>query len=302
MKLKEKINWRFELLKDLYKKKELKLSDIFFVFLPNNSLRIKKDNETIKKGIKHSPIKVKRFNFNLLSLEFYNFKIIVPKSIKYNTIVTIMDFGLPLLNIDDYNKFIFTRREGPYELKECKIQKGDFVIDAGANMGLFSILASDKVGGNGKIFAFEPIEKTNNIFAKNLKINNVKNCKNYKYALGNAKKKIPFFISNNKLDAASMFKNKKIAKKELIEQIRLDDFIKDNNIEKVDFIKADIEGAERYFLEGAKETIKRFKPKISICTYHFEDDKEVLSKFLKDNVPEYKIEYKYKKLYACTDN
>jgi FkbM family methyltransferase len=167
-------------------------------------------------------------------------------------------------------------------------------------MGVFSILASKRVGENGKIFSFEPIVKTNNIFVKNLKINNIKNCFNFKYALGDANKKKEFFIRSNKLDAASIFKNKKRAKKEIVNQIRLDDFVKENNIEKLDFIKADIEGAERYFLEGAKETIKKFKPKISICTYHFADDKEVITNFLKSNVPEYKIEYKHKKLYAYT--
>jgi len=300
MKIKEKINWRFKLVKKLINQGKFKFTDFFYIFLPNDALKRKKELEIIKKNInENTPITIKKANFNLFILKFYEFKIIVPKSILYNTVITIMDFGLPLLHKDDYEKkFKFPRREGPYELQSCKIQKGDFVIDAGANMGIFSILVSERVGKNGKVFSFEPIKRTNNIFSKNIQINKIKNCLNLKYALGHTKEKKEFFISNNKLDAASMFKNKERAKKEIVKQIRLDDFMKDNNIKKLNFIKADIEGAERYLLEGAQETIKKFKPKISICTYHFENDKEIITKILKNYVPEYNIECRYKKLYA----
>ena len=56
----------------------------------------------------------------------------------------------------------------------------------------------------------------------------------------------------------------------------IDEFVKSNNIEKVDFIKADIEGAERDMLRGATEVLKKFAPKLAICIYHLPDDKEVL--------------------------
>ncbi len=303
MKIKEKIIWRLNLIKDLINKGKFKFSDIFFIFLPNSSLKRKKNKEVkrenLKYIIKNSPINIEKINSNLFILKFYKFKIIIPTPIKNEVTTSIIDFGLPLLGINSYNnKFSFMKREGPYELNECKISKGDFVIDAGANIGVFSILASKRAGENGKIFSFEPVTITNNIFIKNLKINNIKNCQIIKCALGNANKKIDIFINKKHLGASSIFKNKKRNKKETVEQIKLDDFIKKNNIKKIDFIKVDIEGAERYFLEGAKETIKKFKPKISICTYHFIDDKEIITNFLKNNVPEYKIEYKHKKLYA----
>jgi len=61
--------------------------------------------------------------------------------------------------------------------------------------------------------------------------------------------------------------------------ITLDDFFKDRS--HIDFIKADVEGAESRVLQGAVETIKRQDTlKIAVCTYHRQEDATVLDKML----------------------
>jgi len=64
------------------------------------------------------------------------------------------------------------------------LSKGDYVIDAGANFGLFAIPANDKVGRSGKIFAFEPIKKTMHILKKNLVANKTKKCLTHTFCFG----------------------------------------------------------------------------------------------------------------------
>ena len=57
-----------------------------------------------------------------------------------------------------------------------------------------------------------------------------------------------------------------------MEAVALDDFVKEQGLEKVDVIKLDVEGAERAVLKGAKKTIKKFKPILLISVYHQEQD------------------------------
>jgi hypothetical protein len=67
---------------------------------------------------------------------------------------------------------------------------------------------------------------------------------------------------------------------------------------KVDFIKSDIEGMERFLLNGAKETLARDGPKLSIRTYHFYDDRQLLPSIVKKANPKYKIVYGRNCFYA----
>ncbi len=84
----------------------------------------------------------------------------------------------------------------------------------------------------------------------------------------------------------------------LVETITLDDFVKEKNLERVDFIKSDIEGFERNMLQGAQETLKNFAPKLALCTYHLPDDPEVMTDLIMQANPNYKIVYGRKKLFA----
>jgi len=62
--------------------------------------------------------------------------------------------------------------------------------------------------------------------------------------------------------------NEKVVKKQAV---RIDDWVKDNGITKLDFIKMDIEGAEIEAMIGCVETIKNLKPNFAIASYHIVD-------------------------------
>lgn len=216
-------------------------------------------------------------------------------------------------NTFDYSSIEKYFDEGPYEIDEnvC-LNKGDIVIDCGANMGLFSNIA---LARSCEVYAFEP--------SKSMKMRYLRKYDNKalhieEYALSDCTDKEIGFVEDIGQEGASYLagiedkgtgyyaleinttqtqkENNKISYK--VNTITLDDWVEKNNIDRVDFIKADIEGSERLMLKGAVNVLHDFAPKLSICTYHFKDDPIVLETIIRQANANYIIAHKYKKLYA----
>ncbi|MEI0604859.1 FkbM family methyltransferase [Brachyspira alvinipulli] len=75
-----------------------------------------------------------------------------------------------------------------------------------------------------------------------------------------------------------------------VDVFSLDEFL---NGKEVTFIKVDIEGMEYDFLEGAKETIKKYKPKIAICIYHYPCDLHRIFEYIKKIDSTYKFKFRH---------
>lgn len=216
------------------------------------------------------------------------------KFCNYMLIPELKDLVFPYL-FKNYPKSLFG--EGKYEDFNVEVSKGDVVIDAGANLGVFSLFSS--IYREAFVHAFEPVRNINDILDENIKLNGVEDkIIINQLALSNKSGKLFIEIDKNNMAASSFVIKKDNAIKEEITTITLDEYVEIHSIKRVDFIKADIEGAERLMLEGAKKTLRKFKPKLSICTYHLPDDKEVISNIILEANPEYHIKYSLYKLYA----
>jgi FkbM family methyltransferase len=188
--------------------------------------------------------------------------------------------------------------EGTYETEEVFVSEGDIVFDVGANMGIFSNFCILKRRAKC-VFSFEPIKSTFIIIELNCILNGTKSdIQLVNRGLSNFDGKIDMSISSDNIGANSMVFSRSDNLSESVLVTTLDSYIETNSIKKVDFIKVDIEGAERDFLEGARLTLSKFKPKLAICTYHFIDDPVVLTKLILEANPNYKISYNSKKLFA----
>ena len=228
--------------------------------------------------------------------DFYNFNgIKIAKSVikrspidflgEYNSLIA------PYLNPD-----LPDIDEGTYEQFGVEVNKGDVVFDAGSNVGLFTAFAIKK--SVKEIHAFEPVNSTYNELLKTAELNDNADTKLYINKLGLSNKNEQIKIGYAVNPAANSILLNANHGFEMIDCVTLDDYVRTNNIQKVDFIKADIEGAERLMLEGARETMRKFKPKLAICTYHFPDDKDVLTEIIIKANPDYVIEYSSHKLFA----
>ncbi len=152
-----------------------------------------------------------------------------------------------------------------YELNEIKFFKsvlrpGWVVLDIGANIGLYSKIASEIVKANGHVYCFEPTPVTRTFLGKNLAT-----CSNttiVPMAVGSKSGRINLYLESENFGCNSL-----LAKTDNtieVQMISIDDFVAANpQIQKIDFIKIDIEGFEEEALAGMINSLK-LKPILMI--------------------------------------
>ena len=192
--------------------------------------------------------------------------------------------------------------EGPYGYRDCEknidvtVHPSDIVIDAGAWFGDFSAYCSSQ---QAICYAFEPSPNNHSMLCETATLN-ATNGKIIPVPMGLSDAESKLYIStcsiNSGCDALS---SQKTEHSECVRVTTIDNFVKENNLPKVDFIKSDIEGMERNLLLGAQDTLKRFAPKLAICTYHLPDDPEVLERIIKEANPNYIVVQLKHKLMAA---
>jgi len=144
------------------------------------------------------------------------------------------------------------------------IKEGDVVLNIGANIGYYTLLAARLVGPKGKVYAFEP-DKTNfEIIKKNIRINNYENIIPVNKAVLNKTGKAKLYLSTENKGSHRIYQAGDSRKYVEIDVVSIDDFFK-NKEDKVDFILMDIEGSEAKAFEGMKKVLRKNK-KVKILT------------------------------------
>lgn len=146
------------------------------------------------------------------------------------------------------------------------INKGDIVIDIGSNLGYYSILFARWVGNEGKVYSVEPVSIYNKIFEE--RAQKYRNITLFPYALGNEEKDVELVsvvssgylrtglshIYNAKKDDAHKTYGFRVQSQMKIASKLFGD------IEKINYIKIDIEGDELVVLSDMRELINKHKP------------------------------------------
>lgn len=222
---------------------------------------------------------------------------------KFNT--QVHDFGKFKMLLDKNDKDVSEqiRLFGWYkdELITTKVferylKDGMSVLDLGANIGFYTMLARSLVGPKGRVFAFEPHPHNSNLIKASVKLNSFTNVKVVEAAISDRVGKSTLFVSQDYISEHSLFdynyssgphngKNN-IA----VNVVTIDDYLEKNlgNF-KVDFIKMDIEGSESRALKGMKKVLNENKHLILVMEFWPEG-------FKNDKVDPRKILEKLKKL------
>ena len=157
------------------------------------------------------------------------------------------------------------------------VRQGDIVLDCGANVGIFVREALD--AGAKLVVASEPspenLECLNRNFAEEISAGRVVVSPK---GLWHEETVLSIGISDASAAGDSFVRAGDSCFHEgpKIPVTTIDSLVASLKLDKVDFVKMDIEGAERNALQGAQDTVKRFRPRMAISAYHLPDDPAVL--------------------------
>jgi len=139
--------------------------------------------------------------------------------------------------------------------------RGDVCFDVGANIGAISFALAKKVFPHGRVFSFEPGEYLYKRFEYNLSLNPKfrETIKIFQKGFSD-KEEILYWKKDKENEGNAMFLEEKEDDTVPIKLVTMDLFVKENPLEKLDFIKIDVEGMEFEVIKGGIKTIERYNP------------------------------------------
>jgi FkbM family methyltransferase len=141
------------------------------------------------------------------------------------------------------------------------LQEGMTVLDIGAHHGIYTLLAAMKVGRKGCVIAFEPSPRERGRLLAHLRLNRISGYVTVcPLALSRDAGEGTLFVVEGTDTGCNSLRPPRTTdptRAAIIHRIRLDDYLRENKIDRVDFIKMDVEGGELDVLDGATELLSR---------------------------------------------
>lgn len=166
------------------------------------------------------------------------------------------------------------------EAGQRTVRPGDTVLDCGAHVGVFVNQALEL--GARKVVAIEPdpvnLECLRRNFASEIQEGRVVVCP---IGVWSSETTLSFQESeeNSGMDSAVLKRDGRVIQ---IPVTTIDALVGKLGLSRIDFIKMDIEGAEREALKGAAQTLKKQRPRLMLDSYHRPDDMPVFRRLLAD--------------------
>lgn len=141
------------------------------------------------------------------------------------------------------------------------LQPGMTVLDAGSLYGVYTVTAAMRVGDSGRVIAMEPSREAYAVLTRNIALNNLTNVTLIQLALGLRSGRTLLYHHRDPgqnsfaWDAAS-------TGVEEVGVTTLDGLLARLNIQRLDVLKLDVEGAELPAIQGGAESLRRFCPVI----------------------------------------
>lgn len=151
---------------------------------------------------------------------------------------------------------------GTYEVDNlaafgAAIAPGDSVYDVGANVGLYTLLASLKTGPSGRVYAFEPVARNLHYLRRHVALNQLQNCCIVEAAVSNTEGTQRFSAAAREHCMGHLSPEGELE----VSSITLDGCIcGEKDLRPPNVIKIDVEGAELLVLQGASRALTEYHP------------------------------------------
>lgn len=174
---------------------------------------------------------------------------------------------------------------------ELGVQKGDIVLDCGANIGTFTRKALDS--GASKVISIEPAPENLECLRRNF-AQEVADGRVIIYTKGvwHQDDWLTLHVDHENSAADSFVMHPKGAEPldEKLPLTTIDKIVAELNLPRVDFIKLDIEGSEPNAIRGGRETISKYHPRIAASVYHAPDHPQVVPQLITETWSGYRME------------
>jgi FkbM family methyltransferase len=177
-----------------------------------------------------------------------------------------------------------------YDHPTVHVTHGDVVIDCGAHIGGFTRIAL--LAGASLVIAVEPEKSNVAAFRRNF-ADAMKSGKVILVEKGvwDSSGRLPLHLSSVG-DSHSVAIAQNSGKDQTIELTTIDNLVGGLKLPRIDFIKIDIEGAEKNALLGAHQTLKRARPRLAVSSYHKKGDPAEICSTVWSLQPSYLVESK----------
>jgi FkbM family methyltransferase len=163
-----------------------------------------------------------------------------------------------------------------YEL-ERSVKPGDTVLDLGAHIGGFTVRAARKIGPAGRVIAVEPAPQNYALLRSNLALNDLSNVEALNLGVWKERATLTMHFSglsgghSVEEGYANVHESGDVAQ---VPVDSVDGILAERGIERVDFVKMDIEGAEIEAIKGMRRTLERSNARLAIAAYHRVDGQQ----------------------------
>jgi FkbM family methyltransferase len=142
------------------------------------------------------------------------------------------------------------------------VRSGDFALDIGANMGVFTRRLAELVGPSGSVWAFELVPDTYEILTYNMRGYANVTCRDV--AISAKTGTVGYHVPKHS-DGLPDYYCAYLTDNGSIPATSIDELVATTeSLARVDFMKIDVEGAEAEVIDGAKETLRKFRPSLVV--------------------------------------